>query len=252
MKSTSLRQASSKEKELGIKRGNSYMATLGENCPIYIEEGFNIREIDESHVANIQSAYEQGNYVPAIVVKPTPEGLKVTDGHHRWIAAQQACISAIEVKEFTGDDIEQLAFMITSSQGRNLNPLERAQAYQRLSHQGMSEKLIAETVRRSLSDVRSHLTFLNAGPKIIKAVKEGKLGFGATIDELNKHGFDGVKKIEEAVEKAAETGTKVTRATMQGFTKTDYKKVMEILCSEVDNDFLPAELQHLIKKYSEI
>ena len=248
MKSKTLATGYTKEKEeLGLSVQKTYFVKLAANS-MYIEAGFNLRDIDEDHVTSIAGAYKEGKYVPAIVVKPTAKGLKVVDGHHRWLAANAAKIEAVEVKNFVGDENDEVSFMITSSQGRNLTPIERAKGYQRLIGQGLTKLAIMKLTGRSQTDVKNHLTLLTASPKVLKAVKDGTAGFAAVVEELNRSGFDGEKKIEAAIDK----GEKVTRTSLKSWKPASGNKVMEILCeyeARLKDVDLPAELWDLIKLY---
>ncbi len=253
MKSTSISKAynnKDERDELGIKVQKTYFVEMAKNS-IYIEDGFNVRDLDADHVASIAEAYEAGKYVPAIVVKPTPQGLKVIDGHHRFAAAVKAKVEAVEVKNFVGDESDELAFMITSSQGRNLSPIERAQAYQRLVGRGLSPVEISKLVGRSKSDVTNHLTLMTASPQIVEAVKSGQLGYAAAVEEINRNGFAG----EEKIKKQLATGEKVTRTTLAGFKKSDHNTMMDILV-EFEARFsdcdLPETFYTLLNKWKEV
>ena len=248
MKSKTLSSGYTKEKnELGLSVQKTYFVKLAANS-IYAEKDFNLRDIDDEHVKSIEKAYRAGKYVPAIVVKPMPDGLKVIDGHHRWFAAKAAKIEAVEVKNFVGDMNDEVSFMITSSQGRNLNPIERAKGYQRLIGQGLTKSDIVNLTGRSQTDVKNHLTLLTASPKVQQAVKDGTAGFAAVVEELNRDGFVGEKKIEAAIDK----GEKVTRTSLKRWKPANGNTVMEMLCEYEarlkDCDF-PPEFWDLIKLY---
>ena len=251
MKSKSLSTANKNEKdELGIAVQKTYFVKLAA-CSLYVEEGYNLRDLDPEHVASIANAYEAGKYVPAVVVKPTPQGLKIVDGHHRFAAAQQANVEAVEVKNFMGDEADEVSFMITSSQGRNLTPIERAKGYQRLIGQGLTQKEIVKRTGRSASDVKNHLTLLTASTKVQKAVQEGQAGFAAVVEELNRGGFEAEAKIEEKIDK----GEKVTRTSLKKWGNKDAGKVMELLCEyeeRLKDVELPEEFWSLLKQYQEV
>lgn len=245
MKATNLTQAYNKEKDLDIKVNKTFFVPPKE---IYIEEGFNVRDLDQDHIDSIAATYGRGDYVPALVVKATDKGFKVIDGHHRYKAAVQADVLRVECKDFKGNEADQVAFMITSSQGRNLAPMERALAYQRLTAQGWSEKEISEKVGRGLKNVKDHLMLLDASPQVQQAVKSGQLGFAAAVEELNRNGLEGQQRIEEELEKA--DGKKVTRTTLQsGLTKAEYKEVMDLL-NNIGEQFLCERLIELREKHN--
>lgn len=241
-------QDSDRRSELGLKSTNTYFAAVGS---LYIEDGFNVRnELDHDHIREISKSYASGNYVPAIVVEHKAEGLKVIDGHHRYEAAVLAGLESVEVKNFTGDECAAVAFMVTSSQGRNLTPMERANAYLRMKEAGMTVKDISERLARSQKDVKNHLTLLEASPQIQEAVQSGQLGYAAAVEELNRNPEGGQERIEKQLNEAE--GKKVTRASLATFTKKDYVRAMDLLAEmEIYDESLPSELVDLISKYKE-
>lgn len=242
---TTLNRVYSKEggNEKGMKVNKTFIVPLN---MIYIEDGFNVRDICSEHVDSIAAAYNDGKYIPAIVVKATELGFKIIDGHHRFHAAKKVGVERLECKDFVGDEKEMVAMMVTSSQGRNLSPLERAKAYQRLKGFGLTDSEISKQVNRSLSDIKRHMTLMSAPESIIKAVEGGLIGFAAAVDELSKHGGNAEKHITKAIESS--DGKPVTRETLKSFNKKDYTAVMEILCG-MEFTHLPSELTELIRKY---
>lgn len=246
MSITTLYKNADKRDELGLKATKTYYGNVDS---LYIEDGFNVREeLDNDHIGQLTQAYREGKYVPAIVVQPTDKGLKVVDGHHRFIAAQLAGVDKVELKNFGGSEDEAVMFMITSSQGKNLTPVERGKAYQRLIDTGLSQKDVSARLGRSIKDIKNHLTLINASPKIIEAVQNGSLGYAAAVEELHRNGEDG----QERIEKQLDEGKKVTRATLAGFTKADYKRTLDILAGmEFYDESFPQELIDLVTKYKE-
>lgn len=216
-KANSLSQAVTKDKEVGVKKTIGFTAPLS---TLYIKEGFNIRDIDTEQVASLVEAYKAGRKVPAITVKITDDGLQVIDGHHRYMSAVEAGIEDVNIDEFVGDEFEATAFMITSSQGRNLEPLERATAYQRMIDEGKTKMDIHVATGRSRSDIDRHLLLLEASTAVKKALKDGKVGLKAVVQELKRKDTtpaDASRHIMKAV-KAAD-GHTVTTSSLTKFNK---------------------------------
>lgn len=232
--------------QYGMKATKTFTVKLS---ALYIEDEFNVREeLDSEHISGIAEAYRNGLPVPPPVVQVTERGLKVIDGHHRYCAALEAKVERLEVKSFDGDEAEAVKLMVVSSQGKNLNPVERAKAYQRLIDQGLSQDAIAKQLGRSKKDVSNHLTLIQASPRIVEAVRTGQLGYAAAVEELNRNPESGEQKIESKLE----SGEKVTRSSLAGFTTKDYKRAMELLATmEIYDESLPQELRDLIVKYKE-
>lgn len=64
---------------------------------IYVEPGFNVREIDQIHVEEFRDAFIAGEYVPPLAVQVTEQGVKIIDGHHRYYGALAAKESGTEI-----------------------------------------------------------------------------------------------------------------------------------------------------------
>lgn len=194
----------------------TYMVPLEE---LYIEDGYNVREINQEHVKEFCDAFIAGEFIPPLAVEVTETGVKVIDGHHRFLGARMATeagteILRLECKDFTGTAAEKIAYMITSSQGMPLSPLERGAAYQRLSNQGWTNAEIARKVKRSESDIIQHIQLTECSPYVQKLVREGRLNYALAIELHRKHGVRTDSAVSKMIEKLEGTGkTKITRAT---------------------------------------
>lgn len=241
IKATSVGQAYKHQKdELGITLNKTFMVPVDH---ILIESGFNVRDLDQEHIDAMAQSYTEGRMMPAIVVRTTKDGFKVIDGHHRLSAAKIAGVHRLECKEFAGTEAEQVAFMVSSSQGRNLKPIERSHAYRRMLGLGMTKDEISKAVSRSRADVDNHLLMLEAGDDVIQAIKLGEVAATEVQREMRKSGADAQDKIMVAVKKARDTGGK---AKLRSFTKKHQERVMEILSGM---DELSHELQELVDLY---
>lgn len=253
----SLNAIYAKDRPEGMKVNKTFLIPKG---LVYIEEGFNIREIDQEHVASFETSYREGIAVPALVVEPTDKGFKVIEGHHRKLAVDNVDeVTHVECKDNTGaSEAQTLILMVASSQGKNLQPMERARAYERMLKLGMTEKDIQTKLNRSRKDVSNYLALLSAPPRIVEAIEDGRIGYAAAIEELNRNPEGGEQKIIDALYEAKETGKKVTRATLKGdaepkkgLTKAEINRVLELV-SELPQAKLPEELCVLIDKYNGI
>lgn len=226
--------------DLDIKVNKTFMVPVAH---LIVEEGFNIRDLDQNHIQAMAQSYSAGRMMPALVIRTTKAGFKVIDGHHRLTAAKIAGVHRLECKEFAGTEAEQIAFMVSSSQGRNLKPVERAHAYRRLIGLGVTKDEVAKAVSRSRADVDNHLLMLEAGDDVIAAIKSGEVAATEVQRELRKSGSGAQENIMKAVNTARAQGGK---AKLRNFTKKHQDRVMEILSGM---DSLPEELKGLVDLY---
>lgn len=150
--------------------------------------GFNVRDIDQNHVASLAEMYRKGKDLPPLVVCVADDGMiDIVDGEHRYWAAGLAEMKRLPVLEFEGTEEEKIALAISSSQGRQLTPVQRALAYLRLHKRGWTDKEIAEEVTRSEGDVANHLLLAKCSPEVHEAVKAKEVSATAIIDLARKH-----------------------------------------------------------------
>lgn len=207
---------------------------------LYVETGYNIREIDQTHVEEFRDAFIAGEHVPPLAVQVTEQGIKIVDGHHRYYGARLAKEVGYEIrlecKDFIGNEADRIAFMVTSSQGRALEPLERAAAYQRMINQGWEPAEIAKKVKRSVADVDHHLALLTVGDNLIEMVKTGEVAATTAVAMVREHGIQASKVAQQQLEKAKASGKKkLTRAdAMPQFSVVQMKKLMKLICKSCE------------------
>jgi len=220
------------DNETDITVRKTYLLGVSE---LYIEPGYNVRDIDQAHVEEFRDAYIAGENVPPLTVQVTAQGVKVIDGHHRYQGAKLAQEAGheirLECKDFVGNEADRIAFMVTSSQGRALEPLERAAAYQRLKNQGWEPAEIAKKVKRSVADVDHHLALLTVGDDLIEMVKAGEVAATTAVAMVREHGAKAETVAKTQLAKAKAGGKKkLTRAAaMPQFSATRARRLVELL-----------------------
>ncbi|MEN7460404.1 ParB/RepB/Spo0J family partition protein [Pantoea dispersa] len=220
------------QKGTNITTRKTYLLGVDE---LYIEPGYNVRDIDQQHVEEFRDAFIAGEHVPPLMVQVTEQGMKVIDGHHRWHGAKLAQAAGhdirLECKDFVGSEADRIAFMVTSSQGRALEPLERAAAYQRLVNQGWEPAEIAKKVKRSVADVDHHLALLTVGDGLIEMVKTGEVAATTAVAMVREHGTQASAVAQQQLEKAKASGKKkLTRsAAIPQFSPAQMKKLVELI-----------------------
>lgn len=204
---------------------------------IYIEAGFNVKgKIYQDTIDGMVKAYISGQILPDIVVEPQDNGtFKVIDGHHRFTAILEVIRQGhdyrrITVQGFNGSIAEQVALMVTSSQGRNLNPVERAEAYNRLTLFNLTNAEIAETFLVSFASVLHHISIYELDDTIKTYILDGKIAADYALELCRKHDVDEVIAI---IDGSLTSGQKkATRKNTGGYRPAMGKRVVNIL-SEV-------------------
>ena len=201
---------------------------------IYIEDGFNVKgKIYQDTVDGMVKAYIAGQVLPDIVVEPQDSGkFKVIDGHHRFTAILE-CINQghdyrrVTVQGFNGSIAEQVALMVTSSQGRNLNPVERAEAYNRLTVFNLTNGEIAETFLVSVASVVHHLSIYALNETIKTYIIDGKIAADYALELCRKYDVEKVISIIEG--SLTNGGKKATRKSTSSYRPAMGKSVVSML-----------------------
>lgn len=212
---------------------------------LYVEPGYNVREIDQAHVEEFRDAFIAGEFVPPLAVQVTDKGIKIIDGHHRYHGAVMATeegheIARLECKDFSGSEADRIAFMVTSSQGKALAPLERAAAYQRLINQGWTPAEVAKKVKRSAADVDQHLQLLDCSDGLIAMVKSGEVAPTTAVALSRQHGTQAETVAQAQMAKAKAAGkSKLTKSdAIPQFSARKARRLVELL---VDAEFYRSE-----------
>src|SRR3990167_6949021 len=125
----------------------------------------------------VQSIKETGILEPLVVAK-TPAGYQIIAGERRWRAAKLAGMTTVPViiKETTAREMLEMA-IVENVQREDLNPIERAQAFERLIEEfGLPVSEIAKRIGKSDSYVSNTLRLLT----LPDAIKDGLMSGAIT------------------------------------------------------------------------
>ncbi|MFS1428708.1 ParB/RepB/Spo0J family partition protein [Vibrio splendidus] len=189
-------RALSGDKTVDVKRVNGFSTTPE---MLWIEDGYNVRDICPKHVDGFVQSYLNDKFVPPIEVTPVivngQHRLKVVEGHHRtlglWEAVKQGKeVASLTVMEVTGNEVQHLARMITSAQGRPLNSVEMAYAYHRFVTMGLSQAEIAEELSVTTAQVSNYLLLVKAPRELQEMVKNGEAKVTNVCNNIRANGGD--------------------------------------------------------------
>lgn len=139
------------------------------------------RHFDEDALDELAASIAARGVIQPIIVRPLGNGrFQLVAGERRWRAAQKAHLHEIPalVRDLADRDVMALA-LIENLQREDLNPVEEAQAYQRLAeHEGMSQAEIARLVDKSRSHVANLQRLLSLPGAVIEHIEAGRLSMG--------------------------------------------------------------------------
>ncbi len=143
------------------------------------------RQFAEEALAELAASIAARGVIQPVIVTPYGPGQwRLVAGERRWRAAQRAQLHEIPaiIRDLDEREITALA-LIENLQREDLNPIEEARAYHRLSEgvdglAGMTQAEIAKLVDKSRSHVANLQRLLTLPPLVIDLVEEGRLSMG--------------------------------------------------------------------------
>ncbi len=212
-----------------IKRADAMKVRLED---LHEEPGFNLRREGEDLQESIDSLCEfilDGGQIPPLEVRPREEGgVWLVDGHRRSRALRQAVEAGypaadedgtlwVSVVAFTGNDADRVARVITSQEGKKLEPLELAEGYKRLRSFGWDSERIAKKVGKTRQHVDQMLMLSDANTDVQQMVAAGTVAAATAVEMVREHGDNAGTVLAGELDKAKAAGkTKVTAGTMKG------------------------------------
>ncbi len=135
---------------------------------------------DEGALAELAASIEARGVIQPIIVRPHNGAYQLVAGERRWRAAQKARLHEIPaiVRDLDDREVTALA-LIENLQREDLNPVEEARAYHRLSEEeGMTQAEIAKMVDKSRSHVANFQRLLALPDEVLALLAESALTMG--------------------------------------------------------------------------
>jgi ParB family chromosome partitioning protein len=139
--------------------------------------------LDDARLDELARSIAANGVIQPIVVRKVEGGYRIIAGERRWRAAQRAGLLRVPVviKDVAAGNDAQLLEMalIENIQREDLNPIDEAAAYEKLSTDfKMTQEQIAAAVGKDRSSVANHLRLLNLPHEVRAEVAGGRLSMG--------------------------------------------------------------------------
>ena len=135
---------------------------------------------DEDALIELSESIKQYGVLQPLLVQKKEDYYEIIAGERRWRAAKLAGVKEVPVviKDYSDQEIMEIA-LIENIQREDLNPIEEAQAYQRLiKDYKLKQDEIAEKVSKSRATITNSLRLLKLDKRVQEMVMEGKLSNG--------------------------------------------------------------------------
>jgi ParB family transcriptional regulator, chromosome partitioning protein len=188
---------------------------------------------DEAQLTELTQSIAASGVVQPIVVRPIspPNGqvrFQLITGERRWLASRKAGKSTIPAIVRSASDEQTLEMTIVENlQRADLNPMEQARAYQRLSHDfKMTQEQMATRTGKERASVANFIRLLRLPESIQHKVESGDLSFGHARTLL---ALDSPESITAAAQKvmALNLSVRQTESYVQGLINPEAKPKKE-------------------------
>jgi ParB family chromosome partitioning protein len=135
---------------------------------------------DETSLNELAESIRAHGMLQPVLVRTFGSGYQLVAGERRWLAAQRAGIMKIPaiVRDIPDERLLELS-LIENIQREQLNPIEEAQAYQKLIETiPVTQEELAGQLHKERSTIANALRLLKLPPAVRQLVAEGKLSPG--------------------------------------------------------------------------
>lgn len=181
---------------------------------------------DETKLAELAQSIAASGVVQPIVVRPISMGhYQLITGERRWLASRKAGKSTIPAIVRQVSDEQTLEMTIVENlQRADLNPMEQARAFQRLSQDfKMTQEQMAVRTGKERASVGNFLRLLRLPEAVQQKVESGELSFGHARTLL---ALDSPEMIASAAQKvmALSLSVRQTESYVQGLINPEVKE----------------------------
>lgn len=126
------------------------------------------KNFDQEKLQSLAESISQHGVVQPIIVKKQDKGYSIIAGERRWRAAKLAGLKTIPaiVKDLSPKEVMEIA-LIENLQRQDLNPIEEAEAYQKLMEEhGLTQEILSRLVGKSRSAIANSVRLLSLSDKV--------------------------------------------------------------------------------------
>lgn len=207
-------------------------------------------QFDEAKLAELAQSISASGVVQPIVVRPLAAGrYQLITGERRWLASKKANKATIPAIVRQVSDEQTLEMTIVENlQRADLNPIEQARAYQRLSNDfKMTQEQMAIRTGKERASVSNFLRLLKLPESVQQKVESGELSFGHARTLLALESPDAISAAAQKV-MALSLSVRQTESYVQGLINPEAKEKKESKADAQPEDPNVREAQDRIRR----
>jgi len=134
----------------------------------------------DEHLDELMESIREHGVIQPLVVRRVDGRMEIIAGERRFRACQKLGLTEVPVIERAATDREVLEMaLIENLQREDLNPVEEAEAYQRLARDfGLKQEEIARRVGRNRATVANAMRLLELAPEVKEHLAQGRITTG--------------------------------------------------------------------------
>ena len=203
------------------------------------------RTFDEDALLELAESIKQHGVIQPLIVKKRDKYYEIIAGERRWRAAKMAGLKEIPIviKDLSDQEIMEVA-LIENIQREDLNPIEEAQAYQRLIKEyNYKQDELAERVSKSRVAVTNSMRLLKLDERVQKMIIDDMLSAGharalLAITDSEKQYTIAMKVFDE----------KLSVRETEKLIKNLDKQVKPKVNTTPENDFIYRDIENKLKE----
>ena len=136
--------------------------------------------MDDARIEELARSIKSNGIIQPIVVRRTGDGYEIIAGERRWRAAQRAGLLKVPVvvRDVPEDRLLAVA-LIENIQRQDLNPIDEAVAYRRLSDEfHLTQEQIADAVGKDRSSIANYVRLLRLPQEVRASVASNAISMG--------------------------------------------------------------------------
>jgi ParB family chromosome partitioning protein len=185
--------------------------------------------MDQDQLAELAASITANGVVQPVLVRPQANGrFQLIAGERRWKASELAGKKTIPaILRQVSDEQAMEITIVENLQRADLNPMEQARAFERLSHEfHMTQEQMAQRTGKDRATVANFLRLLKLPASVQARVESGELTFGHARALL---AFEHPEEIEKAAKRAVALSLSVrqTENYVQGLIHPERKAKKE-------------------------
>jgi len=139
------------------------------------------RQINESSLAELTESIRVSGVVQPVVLRPATNGrFQLVAGERRWLASKRAGKTTVPavVRQISNEQAMEIT-IIENLQREDLNPMEQARAFERLSREfKLTQEQIAARTGKDRASIANFIRLLKLPDSLQEALENGIISFG--------------------------------------------------------------------------